>query len=502
MALRYSYARTSGRMVGRRYLRDADADTDASALMPSAVETARRYPAFDVDEWKLRRCRRRVANMDMDAAFDRAQERITRRAERWADRYETSRKECKEMEDRAEESARKAVSWISRPHATPTLSTEQLAIEKIETRLKKYAESAGTKGMNKVPFQAVVLTSEKDSGHELGWHADANEQQFLKALSELHVSSVTTSAGQVEHKEEALRPERVERQLDLRADASARLSRDAPLYQRSRESKKSPSVLRVEKSKPKCSYEVSFFKVAHSTLRFPEEEVVPALNRVPCDSLERKRESPRRKSIKTSIAVPKSLTLEKVNLRSTIRFKRDMSWLEHKVEDIVMIESMHATLEKWMATVQRYEGGDPLDQVKGKAAGTVLVGSKALDPYPRLKDAGPFSYKGEVNFFGQPHGKGVITYSSGDQFRGEFRNDQREGLGTLQTVEHEILYLDGRYVHDKLEGKARVEYRNGDVLHAWFAKGTLHGFGKLFDKDRHLKQVGWYSDGKVSYSTS
>ncbi len=45
-----------------------------------------------------------------------------------------------------------------------------------------------------------------------------------------------------------------------------------------------------------------------------------------------------------------------------------------------------------------------------------------------------------------------------------------------------MVSLEGPYVKDRLEGKGRVEYRNGDVLHAWFSAGTLHGFSKLVKK--------------------
>lgn len=54
----------------------------------------------------------------------------------------------------------------------------------------------------------------------------------------------------------------------------------------------------------------------------------------------------------------------------------------------------------------------------------------------------------------------------------------REGNGTLKPVKGEILYIDGLYVRDQMDGKGKIEYKNGDVLYAWFAKGTLHGLGK------------------------
>ena len=46
----------------------------------------RSYAAFDAAEWRLQRCQRRLASMDMASAFDRAQERHRWSARRWADR--------------------------------------------------------------------------------------------------------------------------------------------------------------------------------------------------------------------------------------------------------------------------------------------------------------------------------------------------------------------------------------------------------------------------------
>ena len=60
----------------------------------------RKYTSFDAGEWKLQRCQRRLQNLDMDSAFDRAQERNRWSAQRYADRYERERSKDKAfMED-------------------------------------------------------------------------------------------------------------------------------------------------------------------------------------------------------------------------------------------------------------------------------------------------------------------------------------------------------------------------------------------------------------------
>ena len=114
-----------------------------------------------------------------------------------------------------------------------------------------------------------------------------------------------------------------------------------------------------------------------------------------------------------------------------------------------------------------------------------------------------FTYKGDKDFFGRPHGKGVVTFENGDRFNGEFRSEVgREGRGTLKintenNNDHGFLYIDGVYSKDMLEGAAKIEYVNGDLLYAHFQRGVLHGLSKLFDKEKRLKRVAWYSNGRL-----
>ena len=52
-------------------------------------------------------------------------------------------------------------------------------------------------------------------------------------------------------------------------------------------------------------------------------------------------------------------------------------------------------------------------------------------------------------------------------FKGTFKNEIREGPGTLMILKGEMCFLDGNYCNDRLEGKGKIEYRDGSVLHAW-----------------------------------
>ncbi len=160
--------------------------------------------------------------------------------------------------------------------------------------------------------------------------------------------------------------------------------------------------------------------------------------------------------------------LQSCNRRPLLRMakpqpsKRDLSWLEEAKDDCPMLDSMQVTLRKWADSAREWRQPDPTEGVRGKAPTSVFVGTRSTDPYPRIRDE-IFSYRGERNFFGRPHGRGVATFENGDQFTGEFRHELREGPGTLKRAAGrapgDILYLDGNYVHDRLEGRGKIEYR-------------------------------------------
>ncbi len=54
----------------------------AAAATTTAAQASASAPSFDPAAWRLQRCRRRLANMDVESAFDRAQERHSRCAAR------------------------------------------------------------------------------------------------------------------------------------------------------------------------------------------------------------------------------------------------------------------------------------------------------------------------------------------------------------------------------------------------------------------------------------
>lgn len=82
-------------------------------------------------------------------------------------------------------------------------------------------------------------------------------------------------------------------------------------------------------------------------------------------------------------------------------------------------------------------------------------------------------YRGEKNEKGEKHGKGIMHYSNGDVYIGEWKNNKKDGIGVYS-------YASG----DKYEG----EYRYG----------IRHGQGSYYFKATNEQYTGQYEDGKMS----
>jgi hypothetical protein len=132
------------------------------------------------------------------------------------------------------------------------------------------------------------------------------------------------------------------------------------------------------------------------------------------------------------------------------------------------------------------------------------------------------TYHGDCNTCGERHGEGVLTWSNGDVYIGQFFRGQRHGQGTLtfadggeyvgewsdnlmdgrgtRWYENGSVYLgqyqrghrhgkgqchfanedyyEGEWHQDEIEGYGRYYYNHGHVYEEWFVKGQRHGMGK------------------------
>ena len=75
----------------------------------------------------------------------------------------------------------------------------------------------------------------------------------------------------------------------------------------------------------------------------------------------------------------------------------------------------------------------------------------------------------------RPHGQGIIKFSNGDFFRGNFENGLRNGQGTL-------------------------EFSDGGVFHGNWKNGKRHGQGTLTHSDGRVDEGIWKNGKFISVS--
>ena len=90
-----------------------------------------------------------------------------------------------------------------------------------------------------------------------------------------------------------------------------------------------------------------------------------------------------------------------------------------------------------------------------------------------LKD----SYKGDMNDEGLPHGFGVMTYTNGERYEGNWNDGLKEGEG-VYTYTNKAIY-DGEWSLGLKHGKGKLTFPNGDVYVGDFEDGFRQGEGEL-----------------------
>lgn len=96
-----------------------------------------------------------------------------------------------------------------------------------------------------------------------------------------------------------------------------------------------------------------------------------------------------------------------------------------------------------------------------------------------------YTYTGEVNSLGQPHGKGKVEFINGEVSTGSFKNGKREGYcSTYYGKESRRFNYEGDYIADKPDGYGLIIYKNGDSFQGTFKEGKRHGYGTYFYKKK------------------
>jgi hypothetical protein len=128
--------------------------------------------------------------------------------------------------------------------------------------------------------------------------------------------------------------------------------------------------------------------------------------------------------------------------------------------------------------------------------------STATTTTPQPSPVGTATYQGSYNDYGERHGAGVMTWTNGDRYEGEFFNGVRHGHGSLffadgseYVGEWECNYMHGSgtrrfvngdvYVGTYKDGKrcgpdGRFYFANGDLYVGRWSDDVMNGIGRYY----------------------
>lgn len=102
-------------------------------------------------------------------------------------------------------------------------------------------------------------------------------------------------------------------------------------------------------------------------------------------------------------------------------------------------------------------------------------------------------YTGQYNTLGQKHGRGVYTWSSGDQYIGYWKNNKRTGYGRL--IKENGDTYEGNFVDDKFSGSGVYTFADKSKYYGFWNNGMMSGQG-IFTWSDGASYNGSWIDGK------
>jgi len=112
-------------------------------------------------------------------------------------------------------------------------------------------------------------------------------------------------------------------------------------------------------------------------------------------------------------------------------------------------------------------------------------------------------YHGHMDAREMKHGQGVMTYTNGEKFDGEWEGDKKCGFGKYLYEDGSI--FEGLWVNDqRKDGEGVMKYINRDVYRGQFRLCQRHGVGKNTTRWNETYEGQWYHDkrndkGKQGY---
>lgn len=93
---------------------------------------------------------------------------------------------------------------------------------------------------------------------------------------------------------------------------------------------------------------------------------------------------------------------------------------------------------------------------------------------------------------GQRHGQGILKFSSGNVYKGEFNNDKRHGYGEFFYQQTGEKYV-GFWENDMREGRGQYYFQDGSIFRGNFHQDLKHGKGQK--KSKKLSYNGYWKNG-------
>lgn len=102
------------------------------------------------------------------------------------------------------------------------------------------------------------------------------------------------------------------------------------------------------------------------------------------------------------------------------------------------------------------------------------------------------SYSGECNHDEERHGRGYMTYSKYEHYKGDWKDDKKHGKGgmTYSNGDH----YEGDWKDDKQNGQGDMTYCNGNHYVGGWKDGNKHGQGFMTFKEGNTFKGSWKND--------
>lgn len=113
--------------------------------------------------------------------------------------------------------------------------------------------------------------------------------------------------------------------------------------------------------------------------------------------------------------------------------------------------------------------------------------------FTKLPDLRGAEYEGAW-LHGKLHGQGKLSWSDGRCYQGQLRQNQKHGVGRMEIADHcgnnaggGKTVFDGVWKCDKFEGRGVISYSNGDVYKGMVKDGKAHGQGVFKQGQKSLR---------------